>query len=105
MFARVPLVSRVPLVRRFCKASPGLQGVKAGDSAICTVGLGSGLNYRGYAIEDLAEKCCFEEVAHLLLKERLPTASELEAYKAQIRAGRALPAGVKQVLEQLPATS
>ena len=38
-----------------------MQGVKAGESAVCTVGLGSGLNYRGYAIEDLAEKCCFEE--------------------------------------------
>ena len=32
----------------------GLAGVTAGSSAICTCGLGNGLNYRGYAIQDLA---------------------------------------------------
>ena len=37
----------------------GLAGVVAGDSAISTVGLGTGLNYRGYSIEDLSENCCF----------------------------------------------
>lgn len=50
----------------------GLAGVSAGDSAISTVGLGSGLNYRGYGIEDLASKATFEEVAYLLLVGSLP---------------------------------
>merc|ERR1719316_508779 len=91
--------------RSFSSAAKGLQGVKAGESAICTVGLGSGLNYRGYAIEDLAEKCCFEEVAHLLLKEKLPNRAELQEYTALIAAGRQLPPPVCAVLEQFPRTA
>ena len=55
----------------------GLAGMVAGDSKIATVGLGSGLNYRGYNINDLAEKSTFEEVFYLLMYERLPTQSEL----------------------------
>jgi len=46
--------------------SGGLAGIVAGDSAISTVGIGMGLNYRGYNIQDLAKNCCFEEVAYLL---------------------------------------
>jgi len=39
------------------------------------------LNYRGYAIEELAENCSFVEVAYLLLHNSLPTASELDHFK------------------------
>jgi 2-methylcitrate synthase len=49
----------------------------AGDSKIATVGLGTGLNYRGYNINELAEKSTFEEVFYLLLFERLPLKEEL----------------------------
>jgi citrate synthase len=38
------------------------------------------LQYRGYPIEELAEKSTFLEVAYLLIYGRLPTASELEAF-------------------------
>lgn len=55
------------------KTTGGLAGVNAGDSAISTVGLGNGLNYRGYSIEDLCNNSNFEEVAYLLLKGNLPT--------------------------------
>ena len=42
----------------------GLRGQVAGETALSTVGKeGKGLTYRGYAIEDLAEKATFEEVA------------------------------------------
>jgi 2-methylcitrate synthase len=34
-------------------------GMVAGDSAISTVGLGVGLNYRGFNIQDLAKNCVF----------------------------------------------
>lgn len=51
----------------------GLAGMVAGDSKISTVGIGGGLNYRGYNINELAEKSTFEEVLYLLLFERLPT--------------------------------
>jgi 2-methylcitrate synthase len=50
----------------------GLAGIIAGDSKISTVGIGMGLNYRGYDIIDLAKNCIFEEVAYLLLFEKLP---------------------------------
>ena len=46
----------------------GLRGQVAGKTALSTVGKeGKGLTYRGYAIEELAEKASFEEVAYMLL--------------------------------------
>lgn len=42
------------------------------------------LRYRGYDVEDLANKCSFVEVAYLLLHGNLPTASELESFKRLI---------------------
>jgi len=84
----------------------GLDGVLADVTAVSTVGKHeAGLTYRGYAIEDLAEKCEFEEVAHLLMRERLPSSDELKAYKKKLAANRALPDGIKRVLEELPKDS
>ncbi len=81
----------------------GLAGITAGDTALCTVGqAGSGLTYRGYAIEDLADAGNFEEVAYLLMYGKLPSPAELAAYVAKIKGLRDLPAGVKIALEQLP---
>ncbi|MBM9613345.1 citrate synthase [Desulfobulbus rhabdoformis] len=42
------------------------------------------LRYRGYAIEDLAEKCLFIEVAYLLLHNKLPNREELEAFRVML---------------------
>src|SRR6516164_7627531 len=42
------------------------------------------LRYRGYPIEQLAEKCSFLEVAYLLLHGELPTASELDLWNCEI---------------------
>jgi citrate synthase len=42
------------------------------------------LHYRGYSIEDLAEKCSFVEVAYLLINGKLPTTEELDAFKYQL---------------------
>ncbi len=82
----------------------GLAGVTAGESAVSTVGKeGFGLNYRGYAIHDLAAHACFEEVAYLLIYGVLPTAKQLAHYKRELIAQRALPKPLKIVLEQLPA--
>ena len=86
------------------KKSVALSGTAAGNTAICTVGrTGNDLHYRGYDILDLAETCEFEEIAYLIVHEKLPTRGELDAYKAKLRSMRDLPAGVKTVLEQLPA--
>ncbi len=88
------------------KKSVALSGVPAGNTALCTVGRsGNDLHYRGYDILDLADACEFEEVAHLLVHGKLPTESELRAYKAKLKALRGLPANVKSILEELPANS
>ncbi len=88
------------------KKTGGLAGVVAGKTALCTVGKeGAGLTYRGYDIYDLADNAGFEEVAYLLLHGSLPTRDELDAYVAQQKGLRDLPAEVKQVLEMLPASA
>ncbi len=87
------------------KKNPGgLSGIVAGETAIATVGLeGSGLTYRGYRIEDLAQHACFEEVAYLLLYGTLPTRGELDGFRTRIVQHRGLPDALKKVLESLPA--
>lgn len=88
------------------KKSVALSGVTAGNTALCTVGrTGNDLHYRGYDILDIAEVCEFEEIAHLLVHGKLPTAAELRAYKARLKALRGLPASVKEALEHLPASA
>ncbi|TQR60235.1 citrate/2-methylcitrate synthase [Campylobacter troglodytis] len=84
------------------KKTGGLAGIIAGQSAICTCGLGNGLNYYGYAIEDLANNCEFEEIAYLLQYAKLPNSSELKAYKKEIIAQRKLPKALKEILKQIP---
>ncbi|MFC1751337.1 citrate/2-methylcitrate synthase, partial [Pseudomonadota bacterium] len=84
----------------------GLAGIVAGKTAISTVETsGSGLVYRGYSIEDLAEHATFEEVAYLLIYGELPTATQLEEYKAILISKRELPNALKIVLEEIPASA
>ena len=86
------------------KKKIALSGVVAGETAICTVGKeGVGLTYRGYTIEDLAAHASYEETAWLVLHGELPTRAELEAFRDQLIARRALPPVLRQVLELLPA--
>ncbi|MBB3011983.1 bifunctional 2-methylcitrate synthase/citrate synthase [Cupriavidus alkaliphilus] len=88
------------------KKSVALSGVTAGNTALCTVGrTGNDLHYRGYDILDIAETCEFEEIAHLLVHGKLPTRSELSAYKARLKSLRGLPANVKAALEWVPASA
>ncbi|MFT3690659.1 bifunctional 2-methylcitrate synthase/citrate synthase [Paenirhodobacter sp.] len=88
------------------KKSVALSGVVAGNTALCSVGQsGNDLHYRGYDILDIAETCEFEEIAHLLIHGSLPTAAELSAYKAKLRALRGLPQAVRATLEAIPAAA
>jgi 2-methylcitrate synthase len=83
--------------------SPGLAGIVAGDTVLSTVGKeGLGLNYRGYAIIDLAEKATFEEVAYLLFNGKLPNRQELETYRRRLAGLRRLPEELRNILEQVP---
>ncbi|MEX3759376.1 bifunctional 2-methylcitrate synthase/citrate synthase [Paraburkholderia phenoliruptrix] len=88
------------------KKSVALSGVTAGNTALCTVGkTGNDLHYRGYDILDIASNCEFEEIAYLLVHEKLPTQAELAAYKTKLKALRGLPANVKAALEWIPAAA
>lgn len=85
------------------KKSVALSGTAAGNTAICTVGrTGNDLHYRGYDILEFAEQAEFEEIAYLIVHEKLPNQAELDAYKAKLRSLRDIPDAVKTVLEQLP---
>lgn len=88
------------------KKSVALSGVKAGNTALCTVGrTGNDLHYRGYDILDFAETSEFEEIAHLLVHGALPTAAQLASYKKKLRTLRGLPRSVKEALEAIPAAA
>ncbi len=88
------------------KKSVALSGVPAGNTALCTVGrAGNDLHYRGYDILDFAEDAEFEEIAYLLIHEKLPTRAELLNYKRKLKELRGLPTNVKAVLEWIPAAA
>lgn len=92
--------SQVPLY------SPGLEGVLAGESALCQVDEGeTGLRYCGYAVTELAEHARFEEVAYLLLFGKLPTRKELDDLSTQLAANWVLPGPVEAFLGVLPSTA
>jgi len=85
------------------KKSVALSGVTAGNTALCTVGrTGNDLHYRGYDILEIATVCEFEEIAYLLVHEKLPNPAELSEYKAKLKSLRGLPATVRAALEVLP---
>jgi 2-methylcitrate synthase len=86
--------------------SPGLEGVIAGESALCLVDEGeAGLLYRGYAIRDLAEHSTFEEVAYLLLFGHLPTQQELTEFSTQWIDHAVLPRLLEVFIGAVPSSS
>ncbi|MCI0428293.1 MAG: citrate synthase [Nitrospiraceae bacterium] len=83
--------------------SPGLDGVLAGETALCHVDEGEeGLRYLGYAVSDLADKAHFEEVAYLLLLGKLPTQKELKEFSTQLSEYCVLPGPVEAFLGVVP---
>ena len=81
----------------------GLRGVVIADTRISDVqGAAGKLIYRGYLIQDLANTTSYEEVAYLLLFEKLPNAGELKAFKANLAAERDIPPEVIAALKTRP---
>src|SRR5687768_17022171 len=83
--------------------SPGLEGVPAGETAISTVE--TGLTYRGYGIEDLAEHSTYEEVAYLVLHGELPKADEVAAFRQRLGAAAEVPAELIETLRRIPTSA
>lgn len=61
------------------------------------------LHYRGYSIEELAEKASFLEVAFLLLNGELPTKRELENFESSIKKHTLVHEDMKRFFEAYPA--
>jgi 2-methylcitrate synthase/citrate synthase II len=84
----------------------GLEGVFAGETAICSIEQGQ-LLYRGYEIHDLAAHASFEETAHVLIEGAKPTPDQLKKFKGELVAERAIPESVaafcKAIAPQLKA--
>jgi len=74
------------------KAPEGLDGVIAASTRLSLVdGEAGRLIIAGYAVEDIAPKAGFEELAYLLLNGRLPATAELAVFSAELAARRELP--------------
>ena len=85
---------------------PGLDGVIATESSISNINGKKGiLSYRGYSIEELAQKSTFEETSYLLLTGELPTKSQLSSFTEKINRKRDLPPKLLSLLGNLPKDS
>lgn len=83
--------------------SPGLEGIIAGTTKICTVSPeGTRLTYRGYDVEELVEHCKYEDVSYLLMEGDLPDASQRVAFRQLLASQRALPEAVLQAMACYP---
>ncbi|TVQ84528.1 MAG: bifunctional 2-methylcitrate synthase/citrate synthase [Micavibrio sp.] len=84
------------------KIHKGLVGVFVDDSKISEITQEtSSLTYRGYAVQDLAENCNFEEVAYLLWHGELPDQKQLDAFVRQERSLRKLDDDLVDVLKKM----
>lgn len=82
----------------------GLEGVIVDQTSISKVNPDiNALVYRGYPVQDLAENCRFEEVAHLLLKGDLPNSTELKSFEDLERSKRDISPALQSVITSLPA--
>src|SRR6476469_2393488 len=88
-----------------CEYKPGLEGIPAAQSSISFVDGQKGiLEYRGIAIEELAEKSNFLETAYLLIWGTLPTQEELDAFETEIRYHRRIKYRIRDMMKCVPET-
>jgi len=82
---------------------PGYKNTGSCKSAITFLDGEKGiLRYRGYAIEDLAEKADFLEVAYTLIFGDLPTKEQLEKFHADIKSNSIVDEDVKKIIDAFP---
>ena len=81
----------------------GLVGVIADETKVSEVMPDiNSLTYRGYAVQDLAEACVFEEVAYLLLNGELPNKSQLAKFQEEERNNREISSNLKKIIQNYP---
>jgi citrate synthase len=80
----------------------GLRDVAAAETKISYVNSNGTLYYLGYDIDDLVEGVCYEEVAHLLLYNKLPNKKELDEFRFQLISEMKLPEQVVKRIKRAP---
>ncbi|WCO02377.1 citrate synthase [Psychroserpens ponticola] len=82
---------------------PGYKNTGSCESAITFLDGEKGiLRYRGYSIEELAEKADFLEVAYLLIFGELPTQDELDQFHSDIKKHAVVDDDIKKILDAFP---
>lgn len=82
---------------------PGYKNTGSCESAITFLDGEKGiLRYRGYSIEELAEKADFLEVAYLLIFGELPTKEQLDKFDSDIKAHSVVDDDIKKILDAFP---
>ncbi|MBX2844954.1 MAG: citrate synthase [Saprospiraceae bacterium] len=85
---------------------PGFKNTGSTTSSITFINGEAGvLNYRGYSIEDLAEKADFMEVAYLLINGELPNAGQLDDWEKKVSYHTLVHEDIKKILDAFPAKS
>ncbi len=85
---------------------PGFKNTGSTKSAITFLDGEEGiLRYRGYSIEDLAEKSTFLEVSYLLIYGELPSSDELEAFQKKITTHTLVHEDIKTILDGFPSNA
>ncbi len=82
---------------------PGYKNTGSCESAITFLDGEKGIvRYRGYSIEELAEKADFLEVAYLLIFGELPTQEELDKFHSDIKSHSVVDDDVKKIIDAFP---
>ncbi len=82
---------------------PGFKNTGSCESAITFLDGEKGiLRYRGYSIEELAEKADFLEVAYALIFGDLPSKEQLEKFHSDIKENSVVDDDVKKILDAFP---
>ena len=81
----------------------GLLGIVVDETTVSQVMPDiNSLTYRGYAVQDLCEKCSFEEVAYLVLNGELPNKKQLKSFIKEERQDRKLSKEILSDIRKMP---
>ena len=81
----------------------GLLGIVVDETTISQVMPDiNSLTYRGYAVQDLCEKCSFEEVAYLILNRELPNKNQLKKFKKDLEVNRNISINLSEIVKHMP---
>ena len=85
------------------KVAKGLVGVITDETSVSKVmAETNSLTYRGYAVQDLCEKCSWEEVAFLMVNKELPSSNELTDFIKKEKEYRNISKDLLDVIHKFP---